>query len=110
MDRRLLLDGYPRLPMLLAKLAAVALTAALLAFCTTILLWISLPVRHAGALGLVLAGAGLAYGGIGLLLGSLVRGELKGFFLIIMLSLVDTGQRAGWRGRGGRTCRVGTAD
>lgn len=35
--------------------------------------------------------AGLAYGGIGLLLGSLVRGELEGFFLIIMLSLVDTG-------------------
>ncbi|WP_095851751.1 hypothetical protein [Streptomyces sp. Ag82_O1-15] len=34
---------------------------------------------------------GLAYGGIGLLLGSLVRGELEGFFLIIMLSLVDTG-------------------
>lgn len=91
MDRRLLLAGYPRLPILLAKLAAVALTAALLAVYTTILLWISLPVRHAGPLGLALTGAGLAYGGIGLLLGSLVRGELEGFFLIIMLSLVDTG-------------------
>ncbi|MGW0494293.1 hypothetical protein ACWD0Z_02360 [Streptomyces sp. NPDC003007] len=91
MDRRLLLAGYPRLPMLLAKLAAVALTAALLALYTTILLWISLPVRHAVPLALALAGAGLAYGGIGLLLGSLVRGELEGFFLIIMLSLVDTG-------------------
>ncbi|MGW1594419.1 hypothetical protein [Streptomyces sp. NPDC002343] len=68
-DRRLLLAGYPRLPMLLAKLTAIALTAVTLA----------------------LAGAGLAYGGIGLLLGSLVRGELEGFFLIIMLSLVDTG-------------------
>ena len=91
MDRRLLLAGYPRLPMLLAKLAAVALTAALLALYTTILLWISLPVRHAFPLALALAGAGLVYGGIGLLLGSLVRGELEGFFLIIMLSLVDTG-------------------
>ena len=91
MDRRLLLAGYPRLPILLAKLAAVALTAALLALYTTILLWISLPVRHAAPLALALAGAGLAYGGIGLLLGSLVRGELEGFFLIIMLSLVDTG-------------------
>jgi hypothetical protein len=91
MDRRLLLAGYPRLPMLLAKLAAVALTAALLACYTTILLWISLPVRHVVPLVLALAGAGLAYGGIGLLLGSLVRGELEGFFLIIMLSLVDTG-------------------
>jgi hypothetical protein len=91
MDRRLLLAGYPRLPMLLAKLAAVALTAILLALYTTILLWISLPVRHAFPLALALAGAGLVYGGIGLLLGSLVRGELEGFFLIIMLSLVDTG-------------------
>ncbi|WP_328940038.1 hypothetical protein OG288_12140 [Streptomyces tauricus] len=90
-DRRLLLAGYPRLPMLLAKLAAVALTAALLGLYTTILLWISLPVRHAVPLALALAGAGLVYGGIGLLLGSLVRGELEGFFLIIMLSLVDTG-------------------
>ncbi|MET7736860.1 hypothetical protein ABZT02_36860 [Streptomyces sp. NPDC005402] len=91
MDRRLLLAGYPRLPMLLAKLAAVTLTAALLAVYTSVLLWISLPVRHAGPLMLALAGAGLAYGGIGLLLGSLVHGELEGFFLIIMLSLVDTG-------------------
>ncbi|MFD3333177.1 hypothetical protein ACFWV1_11100 [Streptomyces sp. NPDC058700] len=91
MDHRLLLAGYPRLPMLLAKLVAIALTAALLAFYTTIVLWISLPVRHPGPLALALAGAGLAYGGIGLLLGSLVRGELEGFFLIIMLSLVDTG-------------------
>ncbi|MEV3968445.1 hypothetical protein AB0K68_09945 [Streptomyces sp. NPDC050698] len=91
MDHRLLLAGYPRLPMLLAKLAAIALTAAALALYTTILLWISLPVRHASPLGLALLGAGLAYGGIGLLLGSLVRGELEGFFLIIMLSLVDTG-------------------
>ncbi|MEU7719529.1 hypothetical protein [Streptomyces tibetensis] len=91
LDRRLLLAGYPRLPILLAKLAAVALTAAALALYTTILLWISLPVRHAAPLALALAGAGLAYGGIGLLVGSLVRGELEGFFLIIMLSLVDTG-------------------
>lgn len=91
MDRRLLLAGYPRLPMLLAKLAAVTLTAALLALYTTSLLWISLPVRHAVPLALALAGAGLAYGGIGLLLGPLVRGELEGFFLIIMLSMVDTG-------------------
>ncbi|MER6852387.1 hypothetical protein AB0A81_24205 [Streptomyces flaveolus] len=90
-DRRLLLAGYPRLPMLLAKLTAIALTAVTLALYTTFLLWASLPVRHAGPLGLALAGAGLAYGGIGLLLGSLVRGELEGFFLIIMLSLVDTG-------------------
>lgn len=90
-DRRLLLAGYPRLPMLLAKVAAVALVAALLALYTTAVLWGSLPVRQSGPLALAVLGAGLAYGGIGLLLGSVVRGELEGFFLVIMLSLVDTG-------------------
>ncbi|MFD7712382.1 hypothetical protein [Streptomyces sp. NPDC059786] len=90
-DRRLLLAGYPRVPMLLAKVAAVALVAALLALYTMAVLWISLPVRQWGPLALAVLGAGLAYGGIGLLLGSLVRGELEGFFLVIMLSLVDTG-------------------
>ncbi|WP_031055885.1 integral membrane protein [Streptomyces ochraceiscleroticus] len=91
LDRRLLLAGYPRVPMLLAKVAAVALIAALLALYTTALLWFALPVRQLGPLALAVLGAGLAYGGIGLLLGSLVRGELEGFFLVIMLSLVDTG-------------------
>ncbi|MFH8348787.1 ABC transporter permease [Streptomyces sp. NPDC018045] len=91
MDRRLLLAGYPRVPMLLAKVAAVTLIAALLALYTVAVLWASVPVRQVGPLILGLLGAGLAYGGIGLLLGSLVRGELEGFFLVIMLSLVDTG-------------------
>ncbi|WP_032917281.1 hypothetical protein [Streptomyces rimosus] len=91
MDRRLLLAGYPRLPMLLAKVTAVALVAALLALYTTAVLSVSVSVRQTVPLALSLFGAGLAYGGIGLLLGSLVRGELEGFFLVIMLSLVDTG-------------------
>ncbi|MCQ0024628.1 hypothetical protein M4914_17810 [Streptomyces somaliensis DSM 40738] len=90
-DRRLLLAGYPRLPMLVAKVTAVALVAAVLALYTTALLWGSLPVRQPGPLALAVLGAGLVYGGIGLLLGALVRGELEGFFLVIMLSLVDTG-------------------
>ncbi|GCD47933.1 hypothetical protein [Streptomyces paromomycinus] len=91
MDRRLLLAGYPRVPMLLAKVTAVAIIAALLALYTVTVLGASVPVRQWGPVALGLLGAGLAYGGIGLLLGSLVRGELEGFFLVIMLSLVDTG-------------------
>jgi ABC-2 type transport system permease protein len=45
------------------------------------------------ALALVLLGflgAALAYGALGLLLGVLVSNELAGFFVIIMLSLIDT--------------------
>lgn len=42
-DRRLLLAGYPRLPLLMAKVTAVALVAALLALYTTAVLWASCP-------------------------------------------------------------------
>jgi hypothetical protein len=91
MDRRLVLAGYPRLHMLLAKVTAVALVTALVAVYTTAVLRGSLPARQTGPLALAVFGAGLAYGGIGLLLGSLVRGELEGFFVVIMLSLVDSG-------------------
>ncbi|KWT61534.1 hypothetical protein ADL21_12535 [Streptomyces albus subsp. albus] len=91
MDRRLLLAGYPRGQMLLAKVTAAALIAAALALYTATLLYLTLPVEQLGPLLTAVFGAGLAYGGIGLLLGSLVRGELEGFFLVIMLSLMDTG-------------------
>ncbi|MEU5580524.1 hypothetical protein ABZ791_35655 [Streptomyces huasconensis] len=91
MDRRLVLAGYPRFPMLLAKVTAVAVVATLIAVYTTAVLGSSLPVEQSGPLALAVLGAGLVYGGIGLLLGSSVRGELEGFFLVIMLSLVDTG-------------------
>ncbi|MCZ0206400.1 hypothetical protein ACIG54_05210 [Streptomyces achromogenes] len=90
-DRRLVLAGYPKLRMLLAKVTAVALVTALVAVYTMAVLGSSLPVNQPGPLTLAVFSAGLAYGGIGLLLGSLVRGELEGFFLVIMLSLVDTG-------------------
>ena len=36
------------------------------------------------------AAAALAYGSLGLFLGVLLRGELEGFFLVIMVSLIDT--------------------
>ncbi|MBT2526332.1 hypothetical protein J7E91_13015 [Streptomyces sp. ISL-99] len=77
--------------MLLAKVTAVTLIATLIAVYSTAVLRSSLPVNQLMPLALAVLGAGLVYGGIGLLLGSLVRGELEGFFLIIMLSLVDTG-------------------
>jgi hypothetical protein len=37
-----------------------------------------------------LASTGIAYGTLGFLLSVLVRGELEGFFVIIMVSLIDT--------------------
>ena len=43
-----------------------------------------------GVVWLGFLGSALGYGTLGLLLGVLVRGELEGFFLIIMVSLMDT--------------------
>lgn len=89
-DRRLVLAGYPYRTLLLAKLTALAIVAAAVALYAGIVLvafW-----RPSGLL-LILCGfftAGLIYGAFGLLLGVLVRGELEGFFLVIMLSLMDS--------------------
>jgi hypothetical protein len=89
-DHRLVLSGYPRPVLMLAKLTAlvvVALAVALYAVAMLFVVW-----RPPAPL-LVLAGfasAALAYGAFGLLLGVVVRGELEGFFLVIMVSLMDT--------------------
>lgn len=89
-DHRLVLNGYPQLLLILAKLTslvAVAAAVSLYASCFLVAFW------HPGSLPLVWLGffcAALCYGGLGLLLGVLLRGELEGFFLIIMLSLIDT--------------------
>jgi ABC-2 type transport system permease protein len=89
-DHRLVLSGYPQPLLILAKLTSlVAVAAAVSLYASAILdaYW------HPHSLPLVWLGffcAALCYGGLGLLLGVLVRGELEGFFLIIMLSLIDT--------------------
>lgn len=89
-DHRLVLNGYPQSIVILAKLTGllvVATVVSLYASVTLFAFWhpVSLPVVW-----LSFFCAALSYGGLGLLLGVLVRGELEGFFFIIMLSLIDT--------------------
>jgi hypothetical protein len=89
-DRRLVLCGYAKPVLMLAKLTALVVAAAFVALYTSLVLFAFWQPR---ALPLVWAGymlAALAYGGLGLLLGVLMRSELAGFFLIIMVSLLDT--------------------
>jgi ABC-2 type transport system permease protein len=89
-DRRLVLCGFPRSAAILAKLGAIAMVALVVALYATMTL---LAFWQPLALALVLLGflgAALAYGALGLLLGVLVSNELAGFFVIIMLSLIDT--------------------
>lgn len=89
-DHRLVLNGYPQPLLILAKftsLVAVAAAVSLYASGLLVAFW------HPGSLPLVWLGffcAALCYGGLGLLLGVLLRGELEGFFLIIMFSMIDT--------------------
>lgn len=89
-DQRLVLNGYPQPLLILAKLTSLmAVAAAVSLYASGVLLVFWGP----GSVPVVWLGffcAALCYGGFGLLLGVLLRGELEGFFLIIMISLIDT--------------------
>ncbi|MCT2581897.1 ABC transporter permease [Actinophytocola gossypii] len=88
-DRRLVLAGYARSALLVAKLLALGLAAAVVSlYATSVLMLFWMPeLLVPFYLSLVLSG--LTYGGIGILLGVVFRTELAGMFLIIMISLVD---------------------
>jgi hypothetical protein len=84
------LCGYAQPVLMLAQLTALVAAVAFVALYTSLVLLAFWQPR-----GLVLVWAGyalaaLAYGGRGLLLGVLMKSELAGFFLIIMVSLLDT--------------------
>ena len=89
-DRRLVLSGYRPAALIAAKTgAALAVAGAVGAYAAVVILayW-----RPAGvwsiAVAFILAAA--SYAALGLLIGVLVRGDLEGFFLIIMIAMLDT--------------------
>jgi ABC-2 type transport system permease protein len=88
-DRRLVLAGYPRSALLVAKLVALALASAVVSLYATVVLLLFWAPELVVPFYLSLTLSGLTYGGIGILLGVLFRSELAGMFLIIMVSLVD---------------------
>ncbi|MBA2811468.1 ABC transporter permease [Streptomyces sp. KM273126] len=88
-DQRLVRAGYPRSCLALAKCTSLLLVAALVAVYTTAwmhLFWRPerLPVLAAG-----MFIAALIYGGIGIVLAAVLRSELAGMFLAIMISSID---------------------
>jgi ABC-2 type transport system permease protein len=91
-DRRLVACGYRQATLIATKLIAIAAVAAAVAIYATLVLLIfwrpGLGAIGSIALGFVVVG--LEYGALGLLVGVTVRGDLEGFFLIIMGSLLDT--------------------
>jgi hypothetical protein len=89
-DRRLVLSGYRPAALIAAKTNAALIQAiAIGAYAAVIiLLFWRPPGLWAIALSFMLGAA--TYAAFGLLVGVLVRGDLEGFFLIIMISLLDT--------------------
>jgi hypothetical protein len=89
-DQRLVLCGYSRGALILGRLLAFAAASALLALYAVTVLTAFTPPQHPGVVVAGTFGAVLTYAAIGVLVGVVARGDLEGFFFIIMLSLVDT--------------------
>jgi ABC-2 type transport system permease protein len=89
-DHRLVLSGYPPWSLILAKLTGLITVAFVVSFYISIVLAAFWKPGSLPLVGLGFFFSALAYDALGIMLGVLVRGELEGFFLIIMISLIDT--------------------
>lgn len=92
-DRRLVLSGYPQGVLLLSKMAALLIVTVLVSLYASLVLYAFWHPGSPSNLFIIWLGffcGAIIYGALGLLLGVLVTNELAGFFLIIMISLVDT--------------------
>ncbi|OEJ22075.1 hypothetical protein AR457_39985 [Streptomyces agglomeratus] len=88
-DRRLVQAGYPRLCLALAKFIALVLAAAAAAAYGTAWMRVYWHPQQLLLLAVGLLVGALIYGGIGVMLAAVVRSELAGMFLVIMISFVD---------------------
>jgi ABC-2 type transport system permease protein len=89
-DRRLVLCGYRHAALIGAKTnAALAQAVGIGAYAALVLLVFWRPAGMWAIAATFILGAA-TYAAFGLLVGVLVRGDLEGFFLIIMISLLDT--------------------
>lgn len=89
-DRRLVLAGLPQPVAIAAKMAAIVAVSALVSLYAALVLEAFWRPEAFMAVWLGYLLDALIYGALGLLLGVLVSSELAGFFLIIMVSLMDT--------------------
>ncbi|MFB9904258.1 ABC transporter permease [Allokutzneria oryzae] len=88
-DRRLALAGYPRGHLVAAKICALIAAAAVISAYATAIVVLSWQPQQPWLLGVSVFTAALTYGALGVMLGALLRGELEGMFLIIMISIID---------------------
>ncbi len=89
-DRRLILSGYRPAALMTAKTAAaLAVATAVGGYATLVILVFWQPARLWSIAVTFILGAA-SYAALGLLIGVVVRGDLEGFFLIIMSAMLDT--------------------
>jgi ABC-2 type transport system permease protein len=89
-DRRLVLSGYRHSALIAAKTtAALAQAVGIGAYAAVVMLFFWRPAGIWAIAAAFILGAA-TYAAFGLLIGVLVRGDLEGFFLIIMISMLDT--------------------
>ncbi|MDO0910978.1 ABC transporter permease [Streptomyces sp. DT2A-34] len=90
-DQRLVRAGYPRLCLALAKFTALVLAAAVVAAYGALWMRAYWRPQQLLLLGVGLFVGALIYGGVGIMLAAVLRSELAGMFLVIMVSFVDLG-------------------
>ncbi len=89
-DRRLVLSGYRHSALITAKTtAALAQAVGIGAYAAIVMVIFWRPAGIWAIAAAFILGAA-TYAAFGLLIGVLVRGDLEGFFLIIMISMLDT--------------------
>jgi ABC-2 type transport system permease protein len=89
-DRRLVLSGYRPVALIAAKTnAALAQAIGIGAYAAAVMLVFWRPSGVWSIAAAFMLGAA-TYAALGLLIGVLVRGDLEGFFLIIMIAMLDT--------------------
>lgn len=94
-DARLGLAGFPRTHLLAGRFATVALVACVAATVSLASVWYDVaPERPAVALG-GLALAGLTYGALGVLVGTLLPRELEGSLVLVFVADVDAAMATG---------------
>ncbi|MGW0886102.1 ABC transporter permease [Streptomyces sp. NPDC002671] len=90
-DRRLALAGYPRTYLVTAKICVLITISAVISGYATTAMTLFWHQQRPPVLALSIFLAAVTYGALGVLLATLVRGELEGMFLILMISITDVG-------------------
>jgi len=90
-NRRLVICGYHPIELLISILLALLLVILLIALYVGLLTHIFYPIEHPGRFIPGLALIGFVYGSYGLVVGSLIKGELEGILMIVLLVNIDVG-------------------